>query len=223
MHRGKKRKFGALVAKESGEAPEVHPELKQALLAKLLGGDGSGLEGPKVERIDNHIYFFADVDSDSILKLKKNLLEATREAQGEQIYYGLPEPPNIFLHIATLGGSLPDALGMADDIERNPGPITSICEGLVASAGTIISSAAHHRQITKHSKMLIHQLSSGFWGSMSDIEDEVKNLKMAMKDLYDFYSTRTKITKKQLEPILKHDLEWDSEKCLSVGLVDEII
>ena len=33
----------------------------------------------------------------------------------------------------------------------------------------------------KHAHMLIHQLSSGFWGTMREFKDEMKNNKKLMK------------------------------------------
>ena len=36
------------------------------------------------------------------------------------------------------------------------------------------------------------------------------------------YKTHTKINKKKIPNILKHDLTWDANECLTNGLVDEI-
>jgi ATP-dependent Clp protease protease subunit len=70
---------------------------------------------------------------------------------------------------------------------------------------------------------LIHQLSSGFWGKFSEIEDEMKNLKKLTKMIKEVYLENTKITKKQLDKMLKHDLWLNAEEALEYGLVDEII
>jgi ATP-dependent protease ClpP protease subunit len=70
--------------------------------------------------------------------------------------------------------------------------------------------------------MLIHQLSSGFWGKMSEIEDEYKNLAELMERLLNIYKENTKIPKKELHDLLRHDLWLNSDKSLKYGLVDEI-
>jgi ATP-dependent protease ClpP protease subunit len=70
--------------------------------------------------------------------------------------------------------------------------------------------------------MLIHQLSSGFWGKMSEIEDEYKNLAELMERLLNIYKENTKIPKKELQDLLRHDLWLNSDKSLKYGLVDEI-
>ena len=38
----------------------------------------------------------------------------------------------------------------------------------------------------------------------------------------EIYKTHTKINKKKLPGILKHDLNWDSTQAIEFGLVDEI-
>ena len=101
-------------------------------------------------------------------------------------------------------------------------PVVSIIEGAAASAATMISIVCDYRIIYPNSLMLIHQLSSSTWGKMDELEDEMKNLKKLMKKIKDLYKKYTKLKEKELDDILKHDIWWDSKKCLSSGLVDEI-
>ena len=70
--------------------------------------------------------------------------------------------------------------------------------------------------------MLIHQLSSGCWGKMSEIEDEYNNLKNLMERIKKFYVDNATIPKKELTNLLNHDLWLDSTKCINYGLVDEL-
>ena len=44
-----------------------------------------------------------------------------------------------------------------------------------------------------------------------------------MEMIIEVYEQHTKIPKKELNKVLKHDLWWDAKKCLEYGLVDEII
>ena len=56
---------------------------------------------------------------------------------------------------------------------------------------------------------------------MAELEDEHENNTMLMKRIKDIYTEHASIPKKQLSEILKHDLWWDLNKCVSYGLVDE--
>ena len=80
-----------------------------------------------------------------------------------------------------------------------------------------------NRQITKNSYMLIHNISSGFWGKMHEIEDEMKNLKLLTRDIRKMYQQYTNITMKQLDQLLKKDLLLNAKTCLNYGLIDEIV
>jgi len=70
--------------------------------------------------------------------------------------------------------------------------------------------------------MLIHQLSSGSWGKMAELEDDFANNKKLMSKIKDIYKEHTEVPKKELSEILKHDLWWESDVCLKYGLVDEL-
>ena len=102
-------------------------------------------------------------------------------------------------------------------------PIYSIIEGCAASAGTLMSIACNKRFIRKNSYMLIHQLSSGCWGKMCEIEDEMENLNDFMEKIKKIYTEKTKIPRKELTELLKHDLWLNSDKCIKYQLVDDFI
>ena len=76
---------------------------------------------------------------------------------------------------------------------------------------------------SRNSYMLIHQLSTAFWGKYSEFEDEKQNLDLMMQTIKRVYKEYTKVPMGKLDEILKHDLLWDAETCKSLGLIDEII
>ena len=127
-----------------------------------------------------------------------------------------------YLHINSFGGSIFDAMTAIDVILASKIPIYTIIEGATASAGTLISVVGTKRFICPSAYMLIHQLSSEFWGKMNEIEDDYTNLQVLMQRIKNVYKQHTTVPKKQMNEILKHDSWWDSEKCIEFGLVDEL-
>ena len=71
--------------------------------------------------------------------------------------------------------------------------------------------------------MLIHQVSSGFWGNFAEFKDEVQNLELMMSYIKKIYLEHTKFKKEELDNILKRDIYLNAEEALEKGLVDEII
>ena len=174
-----------------------------------------------IERDNNHIYFYSEVDRDSIFELIKLIKEAEEDSILLSLKLNIDSIP-IYIHINSLGGSIFNCFAGIDVIESCKVPIYTIIEGSTASAGTLLSIVGKKRYITKNAYMLIHQLSSGFWGKMNEIEDEFKNLEDLMKKIKDIYKEHSTIPKKELSELLKHDLWLDADKCLKYGLVDEI-
>lgn len=188
------------------------------------GGDDDEKDSDKnrkIERDANHIYFYSEINKISIYELITLINEAEEENYMLAFKLKIEKIP-IYLHMCSFGGSIFDAFTAIDVIKSCKSPVYSIIEGANASASTLISVVCTKRFIRPNSYMLIHQLSSGFWGKFQEIEDEVKNLNEIMEKLKDIYKEHTNIPKKELNELLKHDLWLNSDKCLKYGLIDEI-
>ena len=170
---------------------------------------------------DNNIYFYTDVNPKSALELVLAITDLTKKMQILAITHNIPVP-TITLHINSEGGEVHSALSVFDTIKRNPTPIKTIISGNASSAATIISLAGHERAISQNSYMLIHNISSGFWGKMHEFEDEIKNMTKLTANLKKIYKENTSITKTQLDNLLKKDLLLDAKTCVRYGLVDTI-
>ena len=173
-------------------------------------------------RVDNNrIYFYSEVSRSKNLALNKSICNL-----GDKLYNQSQSlsvnPPNLFLHINSFGGSVFAGFSTVDYILNSKVPVTTVIDGCAASAATMMSVVGDHRVMHRHSFMLIHQLSSGMWGKYEDLKDDIKNCDLLMETIKNIYEERTKIPKKQLKEILKHDLWWDAKTCLKYGLIDEI-
>ena len=214
--------YSAKKTKHAEPIPEIDEDMMKAL-GEVLGAPqgGSKHNDKKVTRDINHIYFHSEVDRDSIF----DLCALINEAEEENLFTSYKmriDPIPIYLHINSYGGSIFAAFAAIDCINACKVPIYTIIEGAVASAGTLISVFGKKRYIRPYAYMLIHQLSSGFWGKMSEIEDEHKNLSELTDRILSIYRDNTKIPKKELQELLKHDLWLNVEKALKYGLVDEV-
>ena len=185
----------------------------------LTKGDNENNE--HISRENNHIYFHSEVNRGSIFKLLNHIRSAEESCILMKHRFHIEEIP-IYLHINSFGGSVFDALTAIDVIQNCKNSVYTIIEGATASAGTLISVVGKKRFIRPNAYMLIHQLSSGYWGKMAEMEDEFKNLQSLTARIKNIYKENASIPKKELGEILKHDLWWDIDKCLQYGLVDEV-
>jgi ATP-dependent Clp protease protease subunit len=182
-----------------------------------------GLDDDNCYVVDNNIYFNDDITMETMNKLTKEI----RGLQNRLISMGLKlgiEPPVIKLHITSYGGSIHAAFMAINCIQTSKVPVHTIVDGYAASAGTLISVVGAKRFMYKQSNMLIHELrSSTTWNKMSELEDEIENMKKIMEQIKNIYQENTKLSRHELNKLLKKDKDWNAEECLRKGLVDEII
>ena len=213
-------KRAKMMSGNGADTPLKLPGLEAALKLPLMGGDD--LHDSTVEVVDNNIYFYTDVNTQSCYQLIKALRKLDIEYQEKSIRENV-DNYHINLHIHSYGGDLFGAFAVIDVIRTMKTPVHSYIEGMAASAATIISVVCDRRYIYKYSYMLIHQLSGGMWGKYQEMEDDFKNSKDMMADIANIYVQHTNLKKKELKDILKHDLWWNSKLCLDNGLVDEVL
>ena len=184
---------------------------------------------PTVDCVDNHIYFYTDVNTQSILELNKAILRLNKDMKtymnaANSEYNMIVRDACIYLHINSLGGYITDVLSGVDTIIKSEIPIVSIVEGYAASAATLLSVVCSKRLMTKHSTMLIHQLRGGTWGTFEQMKDDMTNssyLQKTIKQLYLEYC-KGKMKKERLEKLLTRDLMMNFKKCKKLGLVDDV-
>ena len=186
---------------------------------KRLNSEEEEEEESHVKVIGNKIIFYGDVNNKSCFDIIAALHEAKKNiSNGNQ-------PGEIFLHICSHGGDVYPALGLISQIENFPSKIITVSEGCVASAGVLIALAGHERWMTKNSYMLIHEIRSSYWGRYSECQDDLQNQNLLMNDLKEYLVNKTnrKLKGQVLENVLRHDLLWNSNKCLRMRLISKII
>ena len=171
---------------------------------------------------ENKIYYYAGVNRESAAELNKKIGEL--QVRSFTMANNLDiEPYPIHLHINSGGGSIISGIASMDTILSCKVPVYTYVDGFAASAATFLTIVGNKRFISRHSYMLIHQLTSNFWGKYSEFQDAKQNLDLLMDTIKNVYKKYTKVPVRKLNEILKHDLMWDAKTCLNYGLVDEII
>ena len=93
------------------------------------------------------------------------------------------------------------------------------------SAGFILLISGHKRFCYEHGTPLYHQVSSGIFGKIQDMEEYVEETKRLQTKLEEITIRKTKISKSKLEKYKKRKIDWymSAEKAKELGVVDEII
>ena len=176
-----------------------------------------------LEVVNNRIYFYADIEKENVLKLNKTLMELDADHVSTMVLNSDKELRSIFLYVNSYGGSVFDGLSAMDQLNLTKSPITTVVDGVSASAATFLTLQGKTRLIKQNAFMLIHQISSSCWGKYDDFKDEMDNLDKLMEIVRKIYLEKTNLTKTKLDGILKHDLYFNAKECVKFGMVDDIL
>ena len=175
------------------------------------------------------LYLAAQVNQKSMNDLTKAILEINNNDRHlEKLYpvYGLAyKPLPIKIYIDSYGGAVYQCLGLLGVMETSVTPVHTIATGAAMSCGFMILITGHHRAGYRHSTPLYHQVSTGFWGTVKDMEESLEETKRLQKKIEEMTLSRTNISKKKLKEVLKNKVDWymTPEEALALGVVDEVL
>jgi ATP-dependent Clp protease protease subunit len=132
---------------------------------------------------------------------------------------------DIQFYINSPGGSVYAGLAIMDVMNLVSCPIATTCVGMAASMGAVLLAAGTKgkRAILPNSRVMIHQVSSGFRGTASDINIQAKETNLLMDSLMSILGECTNKDPEQVRIDCDRDKWMSAQDALDYGIVDEII
>lgn len=132
---------------------------------------------------------------------------------------------DIKLFINSPGGSVIDGLAIYDVMNWVDADVATYAMGMAASMGSILLSSGEKgkRYSLPHSRVMIHQVSSGAQGQYADLEIAVREAKKYQDELYKILAENTGKSFDQIFTDADRDCWFTSKEALEYGLIDEII
>ena len=170
-------------------------------------------ENQSVKVVGNEILFYGDIDKDNalefVLQFKKLEIELLKK-KAELVGY----EPQIRISIMSDGGDIFSGLNMMNVLERSRVKVVTIAQGSCCSAATFVFLGGSERRIGKNAYLLIHQLTTEFWGSFQDLRNEMKTSEKFMKMLKKMYMSKTEIPEEKFKKLMKKDIYLSPRKCI---------
>lgn len=183
-----------------------------------MSSDEETEETCNVHVVGTDIYYYGDITRDNVLslitrtkKLEKELLKKAIDLEGYV--------PNINVHIHSDGGDLFSGMNAMDALRTIKVHVTTIAEGTCCSAATFALLGGDKRLMGKHAHVMIHQLSTCFFGKYQEILEEVATCKKLMKTMKKVYRAETKIPKDTFKELMKKDIYLSATECIKYGIV----
>lgn len=134
---------------------------------------------------------------------------------------------SVEIQMNTPGGSVVDGLAIYDMILRKRAegtPINITVQGASMSMGVIILQAATKRYATPNSQFLLHEVSYGNRGHVSQQEDELEVAKKMQETLDEIIVARSGMKIAELKKLTRRkDYTISAEEALQHNLIDEVI
>ncbi len=138
---------------------------------------------------------------------------------------GLKSKSNITIHINSVGGDLYGGISIYNRLKALPANITTINDGLAASAGSIIFQAGNTRRMNAGSNLMIHQAAGFLYGyyQSGDLKGVIKQLDAGNKAAVAVYAEASGRESAELKAMLDRETWLTGQEAVDAGLADEVI
>ena len=136
-----------------------------------------------------------------------------------------PNTDVITILINSGGGDVMECLGIIDYIRTHTEiKFNIVCRGIAMSAAALLlASGTGVRAASKHSKIMVHQLSTFAAGKLSDVKSNAKFADQLEDECNSLMAEFTKKPKEWWTSNQQSDLFLSSKEALELGIIDKII
>ncbi len=157
------------------------------------------------------IFLTEDVNAQTMDELMKKLMYLENSEPGEEIT----------LYINSPGGECLSGLAVLDYIKNMSSPLRTVCTGCAASMGAILFLAGDKREMFRHTRLMIHDPSTG--GNLAgmkphEVENTLEMLREMQSLLIDIIAEASGKPKEEIAEITKTDSFFNLKEALDFGL-----
>lgn len=173
---------------------------------------GSGLN-VKMDEI-----WVTEFNEEASLKFREKVIGISKEDPNEPI----------IIYIDSYGGMVDSLASMIETIDEVPNPIITVAMGKAMSCGAILLSHGDLRWIGTHSRVMIHEVSSGTGGDVHDMYADAVETKRLNKYFLGLLAKNCGIKggydglRKLIKARDGRDIYLDAQAALKFGIVDAI-
>ena len=144
-----------------------------------------------------------------------------------QLLFLESENPNkdIAFYINSPGGVVTAGLAIYDTMQYIRSPVSTVCVGLAASAGSLLLTAGEKgkRFALPNSQVMIHQPSGGAQGQATDIEIQAREILKTRARLNQIYVHHTGQPLEVIERNMERDTYMSADEAAAFGLIDQVV
>jgi len=164
--------------------------------------------------MDKSILFFDNVDEYSVKEATNRL--------GEILDNGYKD--DVYLVINSYGGYIEPMFGFVDALKAMDNKLVTVAFGVAMSAGSVLLSLGDERYMTNSTSIMIHEVSGGNYGTVSEQKDSIERAEVLQSKLFDLLSENTKMNGQELLDHVKGK-NWflNTNEALELGIITGIM
>lgn len=178
-------------------------------------------------RIERAYDIYSRLLKERIIFLGTDVNEHTANLVVAQILFLANEDPrkDITLYINSPGGSVYDGMAIYDTMKFVKNDIATVGIGLQASMGAFLLSSGTKgkRMLLPHSKVMIHQPSSGTRGKVTDMEIDLKESLRVKQMLNEILAKNTGQKLAKVSEDAERDYWMTADEAVKYGLADKVL
>ncbi len=131
----------------------------------------------------------------------------------------------ITVYVNSPGGLADDGFAIYDVLRYVRAPVTTVVTGLAASAATIvmIGASKDRRFVLPHSRIMLHQPSTGIRGTASDIAISAKEILRLRTKANELFARETGKPVDEIERDMHRDFWMSAQEAVDYGLLAKVI
>lgn len=145
--------------------------------------------------------------------------------QAQLLYLDENNTNDITMYVDSPGGSVKSGLSMIDVMNYVHSDIITINTGMAASMGSVLLGAGTKgkRFSLKHSKVMLHQVSSGAQGNIQDLRITLAESEKYNDILFGLLGSYCGKSAKQVKKDATRDLWLSASEAVEYGIIEEVI
>lgn len=132
---------------------------------------------------------------------------------------------DIAVYINSPGGVVTAGFAMYDTMQYVKCPVSTMCLGLAASAGSLLLTAGEKgkRFALPNARIMIHQPHGGCKGQTTDIQIQAREIQLHKDRLNSIFAERTGQPLDVIEQNMERDSFFSPQEAKEFGLIDEVL
>ncbi len=135
------------------------------------------------------------------------------------------EKKEISMYINSPGGVVSSGLAIYDTMQYIKSPVSTLCVGQAASMAAVLlaAGAPDKRYALPNARIMLHQGTAGFSGSMPDIDIQAKEIMRIRGMMNQILAQHTKQSAKKIIADTDRDFFLSAEEAKDYGVIDSVM